>query len=916
MSLKKSLTRFVCGTMVFTSLFQSFAYAQSEEPKNDSEPSKNIDDKTGENNNKKLNEVNNLKKLSEKGFTFKSDDINTSTNIVKLDLLNGNNLNVALKEGFDFVVDDNTTDFVDDKASINNIVAENMLLKECIESTAKYACREDVADKDKKFEILKRLTSIKKLMEIDSNFSGKNSFYVFVCAMKNAYQTLISRQIASEILESKRENVENIMGSDSSSRALEASTAGTYSGLVLGVKVGAENKEGTSEKSFYKIDNSGKVGVTLGTGYQDHLSANVGYNFDITHTLVFYSLEQFLDTYAKDGKISTIYLRSPEIREILKSRKQMQKSEKKLISDMQVAIEWYLKTAEIIPQNVVLEYSSVTVSNKAERHISVKNSLDFNAVADCFASLGMNVSTSVESVDKTAYNSYLSLLNDDCSASEYGEDSEQILEFLKQGENKKYLEIKSHMDSYLKRIVVEDNVKKSDVISILASNLLGDIRSYNANLSILSNDSANKGDKKSARESKNKLEKEWFGSFAVKNLNKGRLDILKSAICIASYLRDYAHTEEEINVFKKLYVEIERLSELQIFSKIRSKQRAEYGTTRNELITSAGGKIYLDVPVVGRTSIDIIYSKSSGDANFDDSEGIDIQTRLPMFGDKLLGAYSIRQQFRKLIKKLSEKTDNDTSVALKEALVLLEKDFDSIVKDIGIDACVHIADRLATDKYVTLTFFLSKVPKTSQNNLPESLPGQTDRIIKLNDEWVLKLVKRIDCYDLNAKVNLDGYAKLDIYGKEGRASSKIGTNTLDFIKSKFNVFSIGKTGNSGDLSPLWNKFKKGQEEQLKVLFKNISQKDKNARYEVQCLWNNILGTVNKLWKSDTTKRDNINKVNKEIFEEFISSCEKYNELESQENFDKVSESFDKVMNIYHVYDYTPELKRVHSIKVK
>ena len=55
-------------TVLASMMYGSFAYAQSEESKTDSEPSKNIDDKTGENNNKKLNEVNNLKKLSEKGF--------------------------------------------------------------------------------------------------------------------------------------------------------------------------------------------------------------------------------------------------------------------------------------------------------------------------------------------------------------------------------------------------------------------------------------------------------------------------------------------------------------------------------------------------------------------------------------------------------------------------------------------------------------------------------------------------------------------------------------------------------------------------------------------------------------------------------------------------------------------------------
>ena len=34
MSLKKSLTRFVCGSMVFASLFQNFAYAENVETKN------------------------------------------------------------------------------------------------------------------------------------------------------------------------------------------------------------------------------------------------------------------------------------------------------------------------------------------------------------------------------------------------------------------------------------------------------------------------------------------------------------------------------------------------------------------------------------------------------------------------------------------------------------------------------------------------------------------------------------------------------------------------------------------------------------------------------------------------------------------------------------------------------------------
>ena len=89
MSLKKSLTRFVCGSMVFASLFQNFAYAENVETKNDLQPNENIDGKSDESTDKKLSEVNNLKKLSEKCFTFKSDDINTSTTIVKLDLLNG-----------------------------------------------------------------------------------------------------------------------------------------------------------------------------------------------------------------------------------------------------------------------------------------------------------------------------------------------------------------------------------------------------------------------------------------------------------------------------------------------------------------------------------------------------------------------------------------------------------------------------------------------------------------------------------------------------------------------------------------------------------------------------------------------------------------------------------------------------------
>lgn len=867
--------------------------------------------------------VNVLENLKSKGFSVSAKEDATAAD-VKLDLFENDNLDVALKEGLSFILNDKTSFYIDDKKSLSECVLDNALLKECIESTKNYLLTNQNENQDnRKIEILKRLNSLKKLMEIDEQIPDSNGFYRFISSMKNAYQVLISRKLADEILEKNREKVENKLGSESASASIAVSQQGNGEGLTFGLSIGNANSESSSENSFYKIDNSTNIGASIGAGLNGYLGVESISDLQFTRSLVFLSLEQFLDTSYEDGKITSIELRAPEIKEILKSRKEMQEKEKKLLSSMKTSLEWYLRATEIVPQRTNFKWPSITsVKNSANKEHEMKATKGLNLYAKCLASLGFKASTDAGIIFTSVPHSYLSLIDEECSATDFVKTSEDILKFLKQSKNKKLNEIKSNLEQYLnKEGNFKEGVAKEEVLSIILSNLIGDLKHYNSALSILADEILKKENKKAAKEIKHKIESNWLTSNELLKLKNSRLEIFKSAITIASYLRNFADTENEINLFRQLYSEIEYLSKMQIFSKSKRKQNTKIITEKEKSYNSLNGNIKLDLPLVGTAFVDILYSDTLSEASFDTSKDLTIQIQLPIINEKVAGTEKVKEKLQEYIKKVSEnpKLDPKAVKILKKVVSILEKKYESVLKDLGIKKLVSIPNVFSAKKYLNLNFFLTKVDATKQNekNDLKALPGQDETIVRLEDDWVLKLVKRVDS-DL-AKLNLNAaeLVKINASARVGRAYSQIGSDTFKYIINRYNVFITGlndKLNNKENV--LWDQFKNNQEMGIKEMLMNISEKNKNIRYELQEMYNNIMKNISKDSKLKNNKKNCLlDEIDKD-FIVFINACDKFKENNSQENFEIASKALDSILNLNYLYNYLPEFNRVYSIKNK
>lgn len=858
--------------------------------------------------------------LKSKGFSVSSKE-NASEADIKLNLFENDNLDVALKEGLSFILNDKSGPYIDDKKTLNECILNNTLLKECIESTEKYL-KANQNENNRKIEILKRLNSLKKLMEIDEQIPDTNVFYRFISSVKDAYQVLISRKLADEILEKNRDKVESKLGTESANASASISTQGNIDGLTFGLSIGNSNSESSTENSFYRIDNSTNIGASIGASLKGYLGADLTSDLQFTRSLIFLSLEQFLDTNYKDGKITSIELRSPEIKEILKSRKDMQEKEKKLLSNMKTSLEWYLKSSEIVLQKTNFKWPSITsAKDSVSKEHEVKGTLGLNLYAKCLASLGFTVSTDSGVVFTSVPHSYLGLIDEECLPSDYVKSSSDIVKFLKQTKNKKLNEIKSNLEKYLN----EDGTfrggisEEEKVLSIILSNLIGDIRHYNSAISILADETLPKEDRKNAKKIKHKIESDWLTSNELLKLNNSRLEILKSIIAISSYLRQYANTENEIKLFRQLYSEIEYLSKMQIFSESKRKQSANFTTEREKIFNSLNGNVKLDLPLVGTSFVDVSYSDTLSDANFDTSKDLTIQIQLPIINEKVVGTEVVKQKMQEYLEKISEnpKLDPKAVEVLRKVISVIEKNYDSILKDLGIERIITVPLVFSVNNYLNLNLFLTKVDatkETDKENL-KALPEQNETIIKLDDEWVLKLVKRVDSGFAKLNLNAADVAKVNASARVGRASSVIGTDTFSFITKRYNVFEAGLNDKLNNKeNNLWDQFKKNQEIGIKEMLINISEKNKNIRYELQEMYNDIMKNISNDSKLKVSKKNSLlDKVDKE-FIEFINACDKFKEKDTQENFETASKALDKILNLSYLYSYLPELNRVHLIK--
>lgn len=832
-----------------------------------------------------LNQKENIPGNNENNLIFKKDS-------TTMDIFEQDNLKLILIKGIDFILNDKSTPYLDKKSDINENILKDSLLCECIKSTKNYL---ESTEKENEFldiEILKRLKSIEKLIEINDEIPKTNLFYRFISGIKDAYQTLISRKVASKIMSSERDAVENKISSENVSVSGNINTSASTGPINFGISIGKNFEEGDSEKSFYRIDNSKNINFSIGTGLKKYLSANTEFNTQITNSLVFYSLEQFLDSYSKNKTISSIELREPEIKKIINSRNSMQKSEIQLLSVIKNSIENYLKISGIIPQNSSCELPNLTQSTNDIKETSVKAEGNLSAYAACLASLGMNISQSSKYIDSSVKHPFINLIEPDGSPSFYAENSSQIIHFLKSEKTAKFIETKS---------ILENHQTNTDLFSIIISNIIGALKRYNDSLYIISNKNSSKVDQHQAIKIKRGIEKNWLNNSRLNAGVSGRLLMLKTSISLIAYLRNYAQTLKDFEMLKKLYIEIENLSKMQTFSKNLKNRAAKFSTSRKTKIHSISGNLSFEIPVVGTSSLNVDCSDSVGDAFFDTNKNLTLSIEIPMFGNRVLGKHSIKNKFKDMMEKLSENKSNPFSNEFKEALSLIEPEIYGILESYGINKKVSIPGVLSNKKYLTLIFYLTQSPKNNDLTQIVPLPGDKEAIIRAQNSWTLKLIKRIDSSLTKLKIGIDNYGSTNISNSIGKASAIIGTDTLSFIKNKYNVFSMGLNDKETDSNHLWFDFKNSQLSGLKDMIVKLSYKTSNIHYELQKLYNQTL--TNHLQDSVYIT---------EIFKNLLDSCNAYTIHNNQQNLEEALNSLDKVMELNYKYNYLPEFNKIHK----
>lgn len=842
-----------------------------------------------------------------KDFTFNGNKIQSGsdTSKIKLDLFEGNNLNTALMYGLEFIISDDSSPYIDDKQSVVKGIRENQLITESLQSTVNYIKTKKENDNDKNLEILKRLHTIEAMIKSDKNIPDNSISLSFISAMKSAYQMVISRSVAKIILEDNREKIESRMGSESYSAGSDISSTIPQEGFNIGLSAGLATNQQSTETSFYKIDNSGNLGISIGTGLKKYLSANAECAFGITNSLIFYSLEEFLDTGMDKGNISYLKLKDENLKKVISSRKKMQSDENTIMIKLKTSIEPFLKSANIVPQNLAFKMPEPTYFGNSEKSNEFSVNSKLAAEASCLLKAGMNISSGASLTKIQSSHPYLDLIDENFFVTNYCTDVDDLITYLKTSDAAKYKEIKE---------ILYDNssTNKPEILSMIIFNLSGDLKRYNTALVIMADDTSDDKNKIDARKIKKSIEKNWVGDkFSSKN-KYNRENMLKIAISVGAYLRSLCQSDEDNQLFSSFYSEVQDLSLLQKFTnKLFAKTQQGFDTSRKLNKVAVMGETYLDIPFVGKTNLTVSRSDTESPLYTENSQDITVTTQLPMINGKLYGSEALKDKLKDLVDKIS-KMNTDAALTLSDSLNLIDKEFDNVAASYGIEKTLSVPTVLSMKNYMNLHFFLTKIPKTEQPNELIPLPDN-ELIEKDKDTVILKLTKRIDSLNTDLKISPDAVS-IKASQKIGKASSKVGADSFIFISDKFNAYELGR--DIANSTTLWSKFKQGQQETLKELFINITKNDSNAKYELQNIYSAIIKNIKSRAEISDAQRSSLITTTENIFRKFITSCEEFkrtaNNDSAYKSYETANNLLDSILKLSYEFVWYPALTAANN----
>ncbi len=382
--------------------------------------------------------------------TAKQDKVSHfDANLEQLDLFEGENLDKALNNVLSKILkltpEDNEGGKYDHfKDVLTNVEVVNTLISVC-------ECLDEVSleKSAKQVQVALRLKNVEKALERAG--LQEHYFYGFISSMRNAYKVLVSRQVADEVIEKYRGEIEKKMGSESASASVSASASANIDGVEVGVGFGASTSEGVHEKNFYRTTSGFSFDLSAGFAVPRLASLTVNDKVEFSRALIYRSLEQFLDTDVSEGKISSLRVRSPKINKVAKTRSEMQAREKEALSTVATSIEPYLKILGIISQDTKVALPTITKAQTATREKTLQNTIAVSAAAKALTDAGLKVSADAgvnAGVSQTTVrHAYLSLIDENCLP-DVGVSADKLAEYLKADEFKKFNEVQTLLQDH------------------------------------------------------------------------------------------------------------------------------------------------------------------------------------------------------------------------------------------------------------------------------------------------------------------------------------------------------------------------------------------------------------------------------------------------------------------------------------
>lgn len=838
----------------------------------------------------------NLSESSEAEQEEQTSEVNiNSTRNQTIDLFENDNLDRCTLDIMDKVISTNESDanrynHFKDILSNPEIMNSFINIKNCIEN-------DSINLQAKRIHIISHFKSAEDAMKKSS--LRHHQFLGFITSAKNAYEVIVSRELANQIIEDNRAEIEKKMGSESTSAEISIDfNVDTNSKFSVGFKA----SEGSSEKSFYRINKTGSLGGAFTVGIPKNIDISLSGKVELTQVLICRSLEQLLD----NNSSATIYQRASQINDIAKLRKEMQENERDSLSSFKTSLEFYLKFLEVISQNASLVSPKITKTQTPNKERTIQASAELSADLKALAKAGIaaKVSAAASHSSTKVYHDYLNVINEDCSPSELGKSPEKIIDKFKTAKFPIVLSCKDHINS------------KQEILAF-ATSLKGYVSAYRQNLAILSNKYAMPKEKADAKIFKHTLEERWLP----KNVT-GRLNIFKAAIAAAVTLRtayndfNEEDDDETLILFEDIHYQISELGKLQTFTKsiMSSKKSANFPTEYTANSASVEGVVEYEIPKIGKSEIKISYGGTDSEFGDETCRDITFSVKLPVQEGYVVGKTALQKALTKLQQNCSESKHKNVR-RIAEGIKLIIPKFDLEVNALGYGINEYIPEK-PIKSAVQLTFEFTKPPGLGEGSKP--LPGEQE-VCKSPLNFTLKRVNGSEIKTINKDGIKLGLASAAIKGDIKRNSTVIGDNSLIFSTSKFNTFAKGLLDRiqQTETSELWTSFKNGQKNQLKGLFSNIATPGSNAHYELQCMYNDVLSYFNNGYEEDYYHENNKENLEKqrvdEVFSNFSNSCKDFLNDKSEENYNNASNLLDQILYLNYRYSYMPSWNSLHSL---